>query len=829
MTLEELLDLLGHHTVALCWKQQPDGDFTTHITTPQHAAAKAAQLTTSDVWYSINEPAGPPWDQPSTRRGRGGADHITRLRALWADLDIKPGGYPDIDAAEATITDLSIILGTEPVAVIASGHGLQPIWAIEPDDQAADLHNTTDRARANTLLNRWRRLVETVAATRGASVDAVYDLPRILRAPDTINWKHTPVRATAERRHGAPLTLNEITEHLDEYGVEELPSDELLDQPVDTSTWTWADHTCPYAKKMIDQWGTDDPTARHPWLISQATRLELAHRHGCLTHTDHQRAQQVLGTRMAQLCATGNARNLADAELRDALRWGARQAAHKTDQQVAKELGGHDHNPQLTVIDGNNIAAIAATFGQTAASTAPARRLAAADAPLQVTLTDDGNARLFVHAHGHHLRYSAARGWLDWNGHRWRISEDDAPAVQAARGVATHLPEDTKEQARHRTKTLARAGIENMVALARRDAVIRVTADELDSHRMMLNTPDGTINLADSVLHEHRPGELHTKITGTGYQPEQPTPRWLKYLNDTFGSDQELIDYLQRLLGYAITGRVTHHILPFFHGDGQNGKSVLTDVLFGVLGDYAIALPSSVLIAQRYSHDSELSKLPGARVAIASEVPTNGTFDEERVKMLTGGDLISARELYKNPFQFTPSHTLILSGNHQPSVESGGRSFWRRTRLIPFNHTVPDDQKIEGLGPILVEEEGPGILAWMVAGTRAAANGLREPDSVKEATKAYEIEEDSFGAFVTDCLHQAPGSDIVKVKTTDLRKTYSSWCRDNGRAELSAQAFARELTRRTGARATKSGSTRLYRGIALIDDSHENDDRRYGE
>lgn len=822
LTLPELLDILGHQLVALCWKHHDDNQFHTLITPPDEIPAALADLQTADVWWSVNQPAG-----PAGRRARGGAADVTHLRALWADLDVKDGGFTDEILAWAAIDDLSVILEMPPVAVTLSGHGLQPIWAIDPDD--ADLTNPDQRARAVAILNRWRRLVETVAAARGATVDAVYDLPRILRAPGTINWKNTPVPTSCEARPGAPLSFEQIEEALDAYGVTALESDPLLDQPVDTSTWTWADQTCPYARDMIKGWGSDTPDARHPWLLAQATRLAVAHRYGCLTAADHTRATAALTDRMRDLCSTGNARALTDSEVRSALAWGETRAALLADSQIARELGGHDHTPRLTVIEGEaNLARLTGALPPTGTDSRPAH-LAPADTPLRTTLTDDGNARAFVHYHGDHLRYSAARGWLDWDGTRWRVCEDDAPAVQAARAVAAGLGEDSKEQVNHKRRSLGRAGIENMVALARRDPIIRVTADQLDAHRMHLNTPDGTLDLATGQLHTHRPAELHTKITGTGFDPNMPTPRWLQYLDDTFDGDREMIGFLQRLLGYAATGVVRHHILPFLHGDGQNGKSVLTDVLAGVLGEYAVVLPSNVLIAHRYSHDTELSKLPGARVAICSEVPTDGSFDEERVKALTGGDRISARELYKNPFEFTPSHTLILAGNHQPSVESGGRSFWRRTRLIPFAHTVPDEKKIDGLGQILVAEEGPGILAWIAAGTLAARDGLREPESVMAATRAYEAEEDAFGQFIADSLHLAQGSDLVKVKTTDLRKAYSSWCRDNGRSEMGAQAFSRELVKRTGARASRSHGIRYYLGVALVDTAaSEEEDRRWG-
>lgn len=813
----DVLELLGHTDgdhIALCYKQG-DGPFTTIVNTPAIITAAAPGFTDADVWFSVNPVTG-----PAHTGGRGGADAVTRLTSLWADIDIKPGACADLEQAHQLIDDISAALGTRPAAIIYSGHGLQPLWPIDDDDNAI-LDSPERTAMAAAVLKRFGRLVATIAATRDIAVDSVFDLPRILRVPGTTNHKGDPVPATATGDSGAPLTIGEICDRLDEYGVAEMSTDVLLDEPVDTSTWEWAEKTCSYVTTMIEGWKSATPDARHPWMISQATRIACAHRKGCLTADGYRHAVAVLTARMEHLCSTGtNARKLSAVEVAEGLRWGRHRAAILPDDRLERELGNHSHEPKFTVIDGISRSVNNATSGSNA--------LAPAGEKLKASYTDLGNAQRLVHQYGHALRYNPARAsWLTWTGTHWSLCEDDSAAVQAAISVAEGLPEDDKADLAFKKKSRSRAGIENMIALARRDPRIRVTADELDAHPMLLNTPTGTIDLATGARHDHQPRENHTKITAVGYDPSHPIPRWTKFLHDTFDGDTEMIGYLQRILGYAATGRVTHHILPFLHGPGGNGKSVVTDTITRMLGDYAITLPSSVLIANRYAHDTELARLAGARVAVCSEVPTDGKFDEERMKSLTGGDRITARFLYSNPFEFTPSHTLILSGNHQPAVTMGGESFWRRLRLIPFTHTVPDNEKVEGLADILINEEGPGILAWIVDGAQEAAGGLKDPQSVIDATARYEGEEDTFGQFITDCLHLAPSSDVVKADATKVRQAYSRWCKDNGAAEVSAQVFGRELRRRTGTSVIKSNGKKFYRGIALIDS--EIDDARWGE
>ena len=813
LSLAQLLDTLGHTTfTALCYKPATS-QFSTLVNTPHIVAATAAGIADADVWFSVNPVAGPARTGP-----RGNSDHVTVLACLWADLDIKPGACPDLDTAHQLINDLSIAIGTDPIAVIHSGHGLQPLWLID-DDLARDL-DPDRRLVCTVLLKRWGRLVQTVAQRRGIAVDSVFDLPRILRAPGTINHKAEPVPAWCEAGTGAPLTLDEISERLDERDIPALDCDQLLDEPVDTSRWSWkADGTCTYAKKMIHGWASDQPTARHPWLLSQATRLAAAHRAGCLTHHDHQAAINALITRMQDLCATGsNARAVAPSEVADALRWGESQAARLTDTALTRELGGHDHTPQLTVIDGDNIAALSRSRTSAASSSGTAALAPAGTTP-STTATDLGNAQLLVHRHGGQLRYCPDNSrWYGWDGTRWTPGPDNGAAMLAAIEVAEALPADTKPEVAHKARSQSKSGLDNMVSLARFDPRIRLSIDQLDAHPHLLNTPTGTIDLRSGDQYPHRHTEHHAKITDVGVDTNLDTPLWDRYLADTFGSDTPLIGYMQRLLGYSITGQVTHHLLPFLYGQGQNGKSVLTDVLAKLLGsEYANTLPTKVLVGG-HQHDTDLAPLAGARIAIASEVKSEGSWDEERVKALTGGDRLTARWLYANPFTFTPSHTLIMHGNHKPAVESGGKSFWRRLRLIPFDNTVPEERKIEGLADRLVTEEGPGVLAWLITGAAAQyADGLQEPEQVLAATREYAEEEDHFGQFIDECLHLAPNSPQIKAATDRVRSEYSAWCRTNGVHEMSAQAFGRELRRRTRTTITKSNGRKFYTGIGLID------------
>jgi phage/plasmid primase, P4 family, C-terminal domain len=273
-----------------------------------------------------------------------------------------------------------------------------------------------------------------------------------------------------------------------------------------------------------------------------------------------------------------------------------------------------------------------------------------------------------------------------------------------------------------------------------------------------------------------------------------PIPRWERFLTDTFGADaddQQMIAYLQLLLGYSVTGDVGGQVLPFLFGSGKNGKSVLLDVLMKLLGDYADAAPPGFLMARPYEgHPTDLAELHGRRVIVCSEVKPGDKFDEGRVKLLTGGDRIKARRMRQDFFGFNPTHKLWLLGNHRPEVGTGGFAFWRRMRLIPFERVVPDHRKIDNLADLLVTEEGPGILTWLVDGARRYLAGDRDltgPERVRIATSAYAETEDHTGRFYDECCRL---DTELRAEQTALYAAYRAWCQNEGAPAMSSRAFA---------------------------------------
>ncbi|MFE4756521.1 phage/plasmid primase, P4 family [Streptomyces mirabilis] len=448
------------------------------------------------------------------------------------------------------------------------------------------------------------------------------------------------------------------------------------------------------------------------------------------------------------------------------------------------------------------------------------------------TLSDRGNAKLFVKLYANDYRHVPGIGWYRWDTTRWQIDEDDTvlwAAGDLAENIADHDPRGvftTQGLLQHRRRALSTTGINAMLTQAKSAPGMVLNAALLDADPYALCTPDGVVDLRTGLVKTPDPNkDFHSRSTSVGPQ-HVSTPRWDRFLTDTFGNDaegREMIAYLQLLLGYSVTGDVGGQVLPFLFGSGKNGKSVLLDVLMKLLGDYADAAPPGFLMARPYEgHPTDLAELHGRRVIVCSEVKPGDRFDEARVKLLTGGDRIKARRMRQDFFSFQPTHKLWLLANHRPEVGTGGFAFWRRLRLIPFERVVPDDRKIDNLADILVAEEGPGILGWLIDGARRYLVGDRDltgPERVRIATTAYAETEDHTGRFYEEACVLGPD---LRAEQTALYAVYKAWCHNEGAPAMSSRAFAARTRELVGLASPKemilSNQRKHYPGIGLLTD-----------
>lgn len=449
--------------------------------------------------------------------------------------------------------------------------------------------------------------------------------------------------------------------------------------------------------------------------------------------------------------------------------------------------------------------------------------------------SDDGNAATLAHHHAHELRYCPDRGrWLHWDGTTWNWQPAGGGiARELAKDVGRRMPDD-QEWANHKRRTLSAKGTTDLLTQAATIPALTVRADDLDNRPWELNTPTGILNLRTGTLEPSNPDHLHTRCTRHAPDFTADTTFWDQFLTQTF-KDNDLIDYMHRLIGYSAVGVVREHVLPFAYGSGGNGKGVFLESLMKVLGDYATTSPNGFLMASSYAaHSTEIARLAGTRMVLCSEVNETDRFDEAKVKLLTGGDTLTARFMRMDDFSFTPSHHLWLMGNHKPGVTSGGRSFWRRLRLIPFVHEVPDHARVEGLQDLFADDEhGPALMAWIATGAAAyTQRGLTAPAGVDAATAQYARDVDTVGRFLAEDaqLHPAYTDRIeFSTPTSKLRAAYETWCHENGEDPIRGRAFTTQIARHgitVGADAPRDKRSKYYGGVTL---THDTDDVHAGD
>ena len=435
--------------------------------------------------------------------------------------------------------------------------------------------------------------------------------------------------------------------------------------------------------------------------------------------------------------------------------------------------------------------------------------------------TDLASAELMTTWHGRDLRYCHVwHKWLAWDGKRWKVDDTGAVVRRAANTVRSLYDvaaaiEDRKERerlVRHALSYEAKKKLYAMIGLAESQLDIVVVPDQLDRDKWLLNVDNGTLDLRTGELREHRREDLITKLAPVPYDPEAKAPLFEKFLNDIFAGNQDVIRFVQRGTGYALTGDTSEQCLFIAWGDGENGKSTLIETILSILGDYAMFTPPETLLAKR--HDgipNDLARLKGARFVAAVETEEGKYLAESRIKQMTGGDTISARFMRGEWFDFKPEFKCFLATNHKPAIRGTDHAIWRRIRLVPFSVRIPSDKQDKHLKEKL-SEELPGVLAWAVRGCFDWQNdGLRPPDEVTQATAAYRDENDQVGRFVGECCVIG---EYFQAKARPLYQEYRRWATEVGEEILTETAFARRLAeRRFEKKRRKTGN--VYIGIGL--------------
>jgi putative DNA primase/helicase len=471
--------------------------------------------------------------------------------------------------------------------------------------------------------------------------------------------------------------------------------------------------------------------------------------------------------------------------------------------------------------------------------------------------TDLRNAERMIERHGRDLRFVGGWGkWMAWDGRTWLV-DDTGAVMRAATDTARSMVFTSREalgplrraldeamsdadpvRQAERTKAarapLAAAeaefkwGIKSqnasklaaMVEVARSFASVAVSHDALDADPWLLNVQNGTIDLRTGGLREHRRGDLLTKSVPVPFDPNAKAPTWDAFLARSMGGSGELVSYVQRLVGYALTGDVSEHVVCFMFGPGANGKSTALGALHAMLGAYASPAPRGLLFRSRGErHPTELASLHGRRFVTCSEIEEGQAFDEALVKDLTGGDPIECRRMREDFWSFLPTHKLFLAGNHKPIVRGDDEGIWRRIRLVPWTVTIPEAERDTSL-PEKLRAELPGILAWAVRGCLAwQRGGLAEPESVKRATGRYREENNVIGDFFRRTVVFERDATVAR---RELREAHESFCQENGSEPFTARRFAGRLRERGVTDTTVFRDGKVldgWRGVRLATDA----------
>jgi P4 family phage/plasmid primase-like protien len=440
---------------------------------------------------------------------------------------------------------------------------------------------------------------------------------------------------------------------------------------------------------------------------------------------------------------------------------------------------------------------------------------------------DVANAQLFAAMYCGKMRFVYPAGkWMKWDSRRW-IWCDAGEALQAAKKVAIRLLDDagnrwkaepdtpaSKRALVHATKSQQLNRLEAMLKLAASEKEIAIGAmSALDADPWLLGVRNGVVDLRTGALLDPHPEQFITRQCRAALISNAHCPRWKRFLSEVFQGDEAQIAYTQRALGYTITGLVREEVLFFMYGHGANGKSVLANVICEVIGDYAQMAPSDLLTLRNENGAarSDVARMAGARLVMANETQNGDRMNERLVKTLVSRETITARFLYQDLFEYSPTHKLWVRGNHKPIITGDDDGIWRRIHLIPFERKFEEHERDADLESKLLEERD-GILAWMVEGARLwHQHGLNPPTAVIRASAEYRQQSDILGEWLDNECAREPGREVDQQVAYEA---YGRWCRDNGLRPLSKKQFTSKLFER-GCGERRGHRGRFYTGLAL--------------
>ncbi|MBU3621975.1 phage/plasmid primase, P4 family [Polynucleobacter sp. CS-Odin-A6] len=442
---------------------------------------------------------------------------------------------------------------------------------------------------------------------------------------------------------------------------------------------------------------------------------------------------------------------------------------------------------------------------------------------------DLDNARYFKSMfEGEFLFCHSNRKWLRFTGMRWEWCQKEEQ-IGAAKLVAEQIMDKAGELFKldptgplskawqaHAKAIRSNGRIIAMLELATSEPGMGISnISDLDSQPMLLGVSNGVFDLKNMKLLLPDPKLLISRQVHADYNQAATCPLWLKFLNEIFIGDQDVINYVQKALGYSLTGDVSEELLHFCYGHGKNGKSVMANVIVKIMGDYVQTANFDLLALKESGATNDVARLAGARLVMANETRENQRLDDQKLKALVSTEKITARFMYAEFFEFWPQFKIWLRGNYKPIITDSSNGAWRRMRLIPFEYQVPEDKTDHKLEEKLLAEK-EGILAWMIDGCyRWQQEHLPAPKRIEDASRVYQEESDMLGEFLEDCCEVGAGKSESQKSVFG---TYRMWANKNGTHPVTQKSFTRQLGSRgvDTKRVKAQGETnRFYIGLEL--------------
>lgn len=744
---------------------------------------------------------------------RGKNEDVLFLPGVWVEIDLKNGVHAASNLPE--YEDVQGILGTfplEPSIIIHSGGGLHCYWLFQEPVQLLSSQNTQSAER---MLSRFQNVFIRLARAKNLHIDNTADLARVLRVPGTYNLKADPKPVQAElfepdRRY----SINDLYEAITNIEAS-FPPDE------------------PREKAVRKKYEDEIPDAKHPERIVQECRF-------IKEYLEHQEtanySEWMTALSIGAYCENG------EELVHD---WSKGHPAYK-EREVERKYNEIRSRMKPRTCQGIN-----QEFGRCGGC----KHFNKINSPISLGMekksvlkekspnfkrTDLGNAERLIHYYGRDIRYNNPFGkWFLWDGKRWeedkinRIQQLSKKTVRKIYEEAAEAEDSDmrKSLSEHAVRSESRARIESMISLTKSE--VPILPDDMDKNPWLLNCQNGIVDLKTGKLSPHERNFMMTKISPIAYDPQAECPTWLKFLEDIMQDDQgnvkrELIDFLQKAVGYSLTGDTSEQVLFFLYGSGRNGKSTFVNVIKEVQGDYGKQTNAETFTVKKSDRvNNDIAALKGARLVAATESEEGARLAESLVKQLTGGEPIQTRFLHQEFFEYIPQFKIFFTTNHKPVIRGADEGIWRRIRLIPFTVRIPDE-KLDKQLPEKLRAEMSGILRWAVEGClKWQQEGLGNPKEVEDATASYRDEMDTMGSFLQEnCIIH----ENAKCSVQDFYKRYQNWCEENGEYELSTQKFNRKIEERGFKKKRSTGGHNFFFGIglkslSLITDSFSNSEK----